>query len=111
VSRRQQPSVRCRWSRSSSGSARPFITYNLDGIGEHQHGDFRPHDRGEPKFTDEEVVYLLNLGWHPDRHHGRVYGEHGSPLTPLVVSQILQRGRAEGKLQPAKPAQGGGKNR
>jgi hypothetical protein len=88
-----------------------LILHDSDGIGPHEHGGWPLHDHGEPKFSPEEASYLLSRGLHVDQHHGRVCDERGGSYCPLTVSQMLAAGRADGKLEAAKPAQGGGKKR
>ncbi len=69
------------------------------GDGTHEHGDFGPHQHGEPSFADAEVAYLEGHGYHVDRDHGQVYAFNGRHVPPLVVSQVLAGGRSHGVLK------------
>ena len=45
-----------------------------DGGGSHDHNGFGTHEHGEPSYTDEQVAFLEQRGYHCDRHHNQVLG-------------------------------------
>ena len=69
------------------------------GLSTHEHGDFGPHQHGEPSFTDAEVAYLEGHGYHVDRDHGQVYAFNGRHVPPLIVSRVLAAGRSQGVVK------------
>jgi hypothetical protein len=74
-----------------------------DGVGDHSHDGLAAHGHGAPSFSDAQVAYLASKGFHVERHHGQVFGDHGRPVLASVVAAKLNDARDKGLLKSGGP--------
>ncbi len=72
-----------------------------NGVGPHSHGEMPKHSHGEPTFTDAQVAFLEQRGYHCDRHHGVVLDADGSEVPPGIIGPLLLNAKQEGILKVA----------
>jgi hypothetical protein len=70
-----------------------------DGVGPHDHTGFAPHEHGEPSYTDEQVAFLEQRGYHCDRHHGQVLDADGDVVPPGLIGPMLLDAKQRGVLK------------
>jgi hypothetical protein len=70
-----------------------------DGVGPHDHTGFGPHEHGEPSYTDEQVAFLEQRGYHCDRHHNQVLDADGDVVPPGIVGPMLLDAKQQGILK------------
>ena len=77
-----------------------------DGQGAHEHSGFGPHGHGEPSYTDEQVAFLEQRGYHCDRHHNQVLDGDGDVVPPGIIGPLLLDARQQGILKAAMGVRG-----
>jgi hypothetical protein len=72
-----------------------------DGVGPHDHTGFGPHEHGAPSYTDEQVAFLEQRGYHCDRHHNQVLDGDGDVVPPGLIGPLLLDAKEQGILKAA----------
>jgi hypothetical protein len=60
-----------------------------DGVGPHDHTGFGTHEHVAPSYTDQQVAFLEQRGYHCDRHHNQVLDGDGDVVPPGIIGPML----------------------
>ena len=70
-------------------------------MGTHSHGEMPEHSHGTPSYTDAQVAFLEQRGYHCDRHHSQVLDGDGDVVPPGLIGPLLLDAKQQGILKAA----------